>query len=160
MHQHSSTHSDCVHDWFCDLPFCAESICPQAVTWIKKRSGKDLIGRIKTFNDSDFLKWVDNYHFLMCIYEYILRLQLLYLNFRFFFHFMIKILLKWECYVLLLNVEYTGILKWALTLGFRFCLKIWTSSSTRQAIKPFDSLIPNMKQFAIVSLSSRNIPNE
>lgn len=31
----------------------------QAVTWIKKKSGKELDGRIKTFNDSDFLKQLE-----------------------------------------------------------------------------------------------------
>ncbi len=31
----------------------------QAVYWIKKREGKQLEGRVKTFNDSDFLKHLE-----------------------------------------------------------------------------------------------------
>ena len=31
----------------------------QAVTWIKKREGKQLEGKVKTFNDSDFLKQLE-----------------------------------------------------------------------------------------------------
>ena len=31
----------------------------QAVTWIKKKEGKDLAGRIKSFNHSDFLKFLE-----------------------------------------------------------------------------------------------------
>ena len=33
--------------------------CYQAVYWIKKREGKQLEGRVKTFNDSDFLKHLE-----------------------------------------------------------------------------------------------------
>lgn len=31
----------------------------QAVNWIKRKSGKDLAGRVKTFNDADFLKQLE-----------------------------------------------------------------------------------------------------
>ena len=37
------------------FPLCIDPQM-QAVTWIKKREGKDLEGKVKTFNDSDFLK--------------------------------------------------------------------------------------------------------
>ncbi|EKX52600.1 hypothetical protein GUITHDRAFT_157080 [Guillardia theta CCMP2712] len=40
------------------FPLCIDPQM-QAVAWIKKREGKDLIGRIKTFNDGDFLKHLE-----------------------------------------------------------------------------------------------------
>ena len=33
--------------------------CQQAVYWIKKREGKQLEGKVKTFNDGDFLKHLE-----------------------------------------------------------------------------------------------------
>lgn len=42
------------------MPFhCVAVTCYQAVYWIKKREGKQLEGRVKTFNDSDFLKHLE-----------------------------------------------------------------------------------------------------
>jgi len=40
------------------FPLCVDPQM-QAVTWIKKKEGKDLSGRIKTFNDGDFLKHLE-----------------------------------------------------------------------------------------------------
>lgn len=40
------------------FPLCVDPQM-QAVTWIKKKEGKDLNGRVKTFNDSDFLKHLE-----------------------------------------------------------------------------------------------------
>ena len=42
------------------VPWNAKCLdCLQAVYWIKKREGKQLEGRVKTFNDSDFLKHLE-----------------------------------------------------------------------------------------------------
>lgn len=44
----------------CGPPLSRQSCaCLQAVYWIKKREGKQLEGRVKTFNDSDFLKHLE-----------------------------------------------------------------------------------------------------
>ncbi len=40
------------------FPLCIDPQM-QAVTWIKRKEGKDLDGRVKTFNDADFLKHLE-----------------------------------------------------------------------------------------------------
>lgn len=40
------------------FPLCIDPQM-QAVTWIKKKCGKELEGRVKTFNDSDFIKQLE-----------------------------------------------------------------------------------------------------
>lgn len=35
------------------------AICYQAINWIKRKEGKQLEGRVRTFNDSDFLKQLE-----------------------------------------------------------------------------------------------------
>ena len=40
------------------FPLCIDPQM-QAVSWIKKKEGKELVGRVKTFNDPDFVKHLE-----------------------------------------------------------------------------------------------------
>ncbi|EFJ08822.1 hypothetical protein SELMODRAFT_131043 [Selaginella moellendorffii] len=41
------------------FPLCIDPQMQQAISWIKKKEGKQLEGRVKTFNDSDFVKQLE-----------------------------------------------------------------------------------------------------
>ncbi|PNH08033.1 Dynein-1-alpha heavy chain, flagellar inner arm I1 complex [Tetrabaena socialis] len=48
-----------VKEYLRDKDFTLENLKMQAVSWIKNREGKMLEGKVKTFNDSDFLKQLE-----------------------------------------------------------------------------------------------------